>query len=136
MKGLTRFEYKTSRGWYARVRYHDERGVAHTTSKYFADSIHGGYVQARMKAKLWISETRDTHGVPQTDKTCVRFRHQKRVGVSKVTMGGIPYIKAELIDGSKGRKYVKLFSIKKLGVREAIRQAREQRQTWEQMVYV
>jgi len=66
MKGLTRCDYPQSRtfGWYARIYLLDKRII----SKYFADKLNGGKINAEKIALAWLRIYREIYQVQLSSK--------------------------------------------------------------------
>lgn len=127
-KGVSRIDQaaKNHHGWYVRVR-HD--GV--TDSRFFNDSKHGGKRKALAAAVAYRDAAEKAIGKPRTDRTIlpmtarntsgvvgVRRRERARRPGSKVSAAPAAYYEA-CWSPAPGKLSRKLFSVEKLGERDA-----------------
>jgi AP2 domain. len=129
-KGITRIDDpgRHGVGWYARVTF---RGK--TSSKYFADSTHGGTEAAFGKALAWRNAREKELGKPRTDRLVPATSSRSRTGIPGVYRTKNSYVVAwSPKPGELRREFV---SITRYGPEEAFRRAVELRRRRERALY-
>lgn len=134
-KGISRIDsdHNHTHGWYVRVRQNGK-----VRSKFFSDQKHGGIAKALMKARRFyknemreiVAETLGEIPDKLPNRVIVTKNRNNNTGVVGVQLverknpGGSMYRAYRVCwSDNSGKSHTKFFSIKKLGEKEAFRQA-------------